>query len=143
MSVICKQIQASDTKGLKKAFDVRKRVFVEEQNVDHEIEYDGKDDESIHYILSVDDLMIGTARWRETDRGIKLERFAVLPEYRNNGFGSVMLRKVMEDVKSLNKEIYLHAQLKAVPYYERQGFTKRGDVFVEANIEHYEMVFVF
>ena len=39
-----------------------------------------------------------------------------------------------------NKTMYLHAQLKAIPFYERQGFKKVGDLFVECEIEHYKMI---
>ncbi len=122
-----------------KALDIRKRVFVVEQNVPPEHEYDGFENESHHYLLFFDDVPIATARWRNTKKGIKLERFAMLQEYRNKGIGSELLQRIMKDVSSLGKKIYLHAQIKAVSYYERVGFVKKGDVFVEAGIEHYLM----
>ena len=122
-----------------KALDIRKTVFVEEQNVPPEHEYDGFENESHHYLLFFDDLPIAVARWRITENGIKLERFAMLSEYRNKGLGSELLHRIMKDVSSLGKKIYLHAQLKAVSYYERVGFVKKGDIFVEAGIEHYLM----
>ena len=86
-----------------------------------------------------DDVPIATTRWRNTKKGIKLERFAMLQEYRNKGIGSELLQRIMKDVSSLGKKIYLHAQIKEVSYYERVGFVKKGDVFVEAGIEHYLM----
>ena len=82
---------------------------------------------------------MATARWRETSVGIKLERFATLKSHRNNGLGAVMLEDILDDIIPLGKEIYLHSQLKAIPFYERQGFTIEGEMFVEAEIEHYTM----
>ncbi|RLD59054.1 MAG: GNAT family N-acetyltransferase [Bacteroidetes bacterium] len=122
-----------------KALKIRENVFVKEQQVPPELEYDGFENESHHYLLFYNDEPIATARWRKTENGIKLERFALLPEYRDKGIGTKLLQRVMEDISPFGKTIYLHAQLKAVPYYERVGFVKKGDIFVEAGIEHYLM----
>ena len=122
-----------------KALKIRENVFVKEQQVPPELEYDGFENESHHYLLFYNDEPIATARWRKTENGIKLERFALLPEYRDKGIGTILLQRVMKDVSPFGKTIYLHAQLKAVPYYERVGFVKKGDIFVEAGIEHYLM----
>ena len=117
---------------------IRIRVFVEEQNVDPTLEYD-HEEESHFYLLYVDGKPVATARWRETDKGIKLERFAMLKEFRNKGLGSELLKAVLKDVRNLKRTIYLHSQLMAVSYYERAGFKKVGDIFTEAGIEHYLM----
>jgi predicted GNAT family N-acyltransferase len=120
------------------AFAIRRKVFVDEQGVDQNLEYD-KEDQSKHYLLLLAGKPIATARWRETEKGIKLERFAVLPEFRNRGFGEIILAEVIKDVKLIGKTIYLHSQVRAVPFYERNGFIKEGEMFVEAGIEHYFM----
>jgi predicted GNAT family N-acyltransferase len=117
---------------------IRTKIFVEEQQVDRAVEYD-HEEESHFYLLYFDGKPIATARWRETDKGIKLERFAMLKEFRNQGLGSELLKVVLNDVEKLGKKIYLHSQLKAVNYYERAGFIKVGEKFTEAGIEHYLM----
>lgn len=117
---------------------IRTKVFIEEQFVDRELEYE-YEEEGNFYLLYQQKIPIATARWRETIKGIKLERFAMLKEYRNQGLGGRLLSAIMEDVTRMNKPIYLHSQVAAVSYYERAGFKKEGDVFVEANIEHYLM----
>ncbi len=122
-----------------KAFAIRREVFVVEQFVDPELEYDEFEQESIHYLLYKDEAPVATARWRETDNGIKLERFATLKEYRNKGIGNMILDKVMEDVIALQRPIYLNSQISAVRFYERNGFVKEGEIFEEANIQHYKM----
>lgn len=118
---------------------IRQSVFVEEQDVEPALEYDEYEEASTHYLLTYNGIPAATARWRETGKGIKLERFATLLSHRNRGLGAHLLRKVLDDVIPLGKRIYLNAQLKAIPFYQRERFVKIGDQFTEAGIEHYEM----
>jgi predicted GNAT family N-acyltransferase len=124
------------------AFAIRRKVFVEEEGVDPELEYDANEETAHHYLLKVGEKAIATARWRETEKGIKLERFAVLPEFRNRGLGEIILKEVLKDVIPVGKVVYLHSQLRAVPFYERNGFVKKGEIFYEANMGHYLMVYL-
>jgi predicted GNAT family N-acyltransferase len=117
---------------------IRRIVFIEEQHVTPEIEYE-YEEEGNYYLLFVHGKPIATARWRDTDQGIKLERFALLKEYRNQGLGTILLNEVLQDVKPLNKTIYLHSQVKAINYYRRAGFIVEGEHFWEAEIEHVKM----
>lgn len=117
---------------------IRTKVFVEEQHVDPELEYE-HEEEGNFYILFYHNTPVATARWRKTEKGIKLERFAMLKEYRNKGLGSKLLGEVMKDVLPLKTKIYLHSQIKAVNYYKRAGFVEKGKRFSEANIEHVMM----
>jgi len=121
---------------------IRTEVFVKEQNVDPVLEYE-HEEEGHFYLMYLDKNPVATARWRTTENGIKLERFAMLKEFRNKGLGSVLLGEVMKDVPEQNQKIYLHAQLKAVPFYERAGFVKEGEIFTEAGIEHYLMEYKY
>ena len=122
-----------------KAYDIRKKVFVGEMDIDPNVEYDKHDPTAHHYLVLLDDHPVGTARWRETEDGIKLERFAILEEQRNRHIGKILLKEMLHDVVPLGKKIYLHAQLKAVPFYERSGFKKIGEIFFEARLGHYYM----
>ena len=121
------------------ANQIRQTVFVEEQMVDPALEYDEYESIASHYLLYVDGTPVATSRWRETGKGVKLERFATLATYRNKGLGAELLKRVLEDVIPLNKMVYLNSQLKAIPFYERHGFVKVGEQFTEAEIEHFEM----
>jgi predicted GNAT family N-acyltransferase len=131
-----------DVRDLDAAFTIREKVFVEEQNVPAADEYDQYEKIAHHYLATCDGVPCGAARWRQTEKGIKLERFAVLPEYRNREVGSHILHKVLQDVKAAHpgKEVYLHAQLPAVAFYARQGFEPVGELFSECDIEHYKMI---
>lgn len=127
---------------LKTVFDIRQKVFVEEQEVLPEEEYDEFEDTSAHYLATFNGEPAGVARWRETDKGVKLERFAVLKEFRNKEIGSAVLKAVLSDVLPAhqNKTIYLHAQLPAMKFYSRHGFEQTGPQFTECEIEHFKMV---
>ncbi len=129
----------SDNDNFNFANDIRTKVFVEEQKVDHKLEFDGLDDISTHYLVFYNKIPVATARWRETDEGIKLERFAVLTDYRNKGIAKLILEKVLEETLPLNKKIYLNSQVSAVKFYQKYGFNTIGDMFMEADIEHYKM----
>lgn len=127
----------------KHAFSIREKVFVVEQKVDAKDEYDEFEEISTHFLAILDDIPVGTARWRFTDKGIKLERFAVLQEARGKGVGQALVREVLNDIDSVSaskgKKKYLHAQLTAVPLYSKFGFEKEGEIFEECNIQHYKM----
>lgn len=132
---------SADTELFTTACEIRQTVFVVEQQVNPEEEFDEFEDISRHYIVYADGQPVGTARWRYTDNGLKLERFALLKPYRNKGVGTVILKQVLNDVEGLSDYIYLHAQLPAVSFYKRQGFEAVGPMFSECNIDHYKMVY--
>lgn len=128
---------------LKSAFKIREEVFVIEQEVDPAEEYDEFEETSTHFLAMLDGQPVGTARWRFTKNGVKLERFAVLKEARGKGVGQALVAGVLSDISSndatVGKLKYLHAQLTAVPLYSKFGFEKEGDIFEECNILHYKM----
>ncbi|RZK61339.1 MAG: GNAT family N-acetyltransferase [Hymenobacter sp.] len=135
----------TDLRDLDAAFTIREKVFVGEQNVPAEAEYDAHDRAATtrHYLARVDGQPAGAARWRLTENGVKLERFAVLPEFRNKAVGDALVRRVLADVRAEAPDaaqVYLHAQLRAVSLYERTGFHKEGELFEECDIQHYKMV---
>lgn len=134
----------SNPADLDAAFAIRRTVFVDEQQVSAREEYDEYEASSRHFLARADDVPCGTARWRQTSGGIKMERFAVLKEYRGQGVGKALVRAVLHDVFSQQPEpierIYLHAQVSAMPLYAGFGFVPVGPMFEEANIQHYKMV---
>lgn len=123
---------------------IRYEVFVQEQKVDEREEYDEFEEEAQHFLALADNRAAGTARWRKTEKGYKLERFAVLENFRKSGVGSALVQAVLEEVLPLRKAgelIYLHAQVQALPFYARLGFEAFGEEFVEAEILHRKMKF--
>lgn len=122
-------------------FRIRELVFVDEQHVPREEEYDEYDATAHHYLAWADGQPAGAARWRPTANGVKLERFAVLAPYRSHGVGGVLLRQVMADARAAHPDasLYLHAQLQAQLFYQRHGFVPEGALFYECEIPHYKM----
>jgi predicted GNAT family N-acyltransferase len=123
---------------LNEAHRIRKEVFVIEQNCPEDIEWEFEE-ESHHYVALINDKIVGTARWRETEKGYKLERFAVNVDYRNQQVGAALLKLIIADVPQDEKPVYLHAQLAAKNFYLRHGLKPEGDHFWEGGIEHVKM----
>lgn len=125
---------------LERAWALRKQVFVVEQACPEELEWE-YEEESIHFMALHADEVVGTARWRRTEKGIKLERFAVDNRFRKKGIGSALVKAVLEDLPEQSVEIYLHAQIQAAGLYAANGFIEVGEHFDEAGIEHVKMVY--
>lgn len=124
---------------LESAFAVRRKVFVEEQGVPAELELENEE-VSVHFIALMDNLPCGACRYRKTDKGYKLERFAVLKEFRGKRVGQAMVAAVLDDIPDDDQPIYLNAQSDAVSLYTKFGFAVEGEQFEEAGISHYRMV---
>ena len=120
--------------------DVRNIVFIREQNVPSQTEFDGLDKESTHVIVKFKNKTIGCARIRSFDGKMKLERIAILKEYRDKGFGKRLMEYLILYCKQRNAtEIVMHAQYYLKSFYEGFGFKTRGEAFIEAGIKHIEM----
>lgn len=121
--------------------DIRRLVFIEEQNVPQELEWDEFDDSCLHFLAFLDNKAIACARLK-TDG--QIGRMAVLKPYRKLGIGMQLLKYVMHTAENspqiTQEKLYLHAQASAVAFYEKQGFKTVGDVFYEADIPHREML---
>jgi len=129
---------------LQQAMKIRCEVFVLEQNVPAEEEIDEFENQSVHFLAFLNNIPCGVARWRFTEKGIKLERFAVIKKYRGVGVGGSLVEAVLKDVYSSSetkhKQLYLSAQLVAVNFYSKFGFVKTGHIFQECKIDHIKMV---
>lgn len=124
---------------LEKVFAIRKIVFVDEQNCPPELEWE-HEDESTHFLAFKDGQPCGACRWRKTDNGYKLERFAVLKEFRGKGVGLALVAEALSDLPKDAGYIYLNAQLEAIALYSRFGFVAEGKQFEEAGMPHFKMV---
>ena len=137
-----RKFNISDAPDLaRKSLEIRREVFVLEQNVDPDVEYE-YEEESVHYLLLDNGNPVSTARWRLTPEGIKLERFATMPDERGKGYGTRLLRTILTDVLSDKKKIYLHSQVISTGFYEKYGFVKTGQSFTEAGLEHFMMIYL-
>lgn len=123
------------------AFAVRRTVFVEEQGVDEELEYDDHDETAVHFVAYDGSEPIGAARLREYENGVgKVERVAVLESRREEGVGRALMETLEERADALGfATLKLHSQTRAAEFYRGLGYEQRGDEFEEAGIPHVEM----
>jgi len=124
---------------LEKVFNIRRIVFVDEQNCPPELEWENEE-VSTHFLATMDGEPVGACRWRKTDAGYKLERFAVLQAYRGRKVGQALVTAALADLPADASYIYLNAQLDAMGLYAKFGFVAEGDQFEEAGIQHFKMV---
>jgi predicted GNAT family N-acyltransferase len=119
-------------------FEVRVRVFVDEQKVPFEEEIDAYDGVAQHFAALDDDgKVVGTARLIDAGDGIgKVGRVAVLQEARGKGSGREIMLCVMREGYQRFHTLKLDAQLQVIPFYENLGFVAEGEVFLDAGIEH-------
>jgi len=126
---------------LKGAFEVRRQVFVEEQGVAGELEFDKDDREALHMVVKDGQGVIGTARVLFfTGNQAKLERIAVLKPLRRRGIGRGIISFMDEELKNRGVErVVLHAQCVAAAFYRSCGFEETGSTFWEVGIKHIKM----
>ena len=120
---------------------IRNIVFVEEQHVPFEMEWEFEND-CVYYLIYHRRKAVGTARYRIVNNVLKFERFAFLEQVRGKGLGRDILRFMLNDVRSLKKSIMLNAQEYAVDFYKKMGFVVCGEKFMEAGIPHYPMEYI-
>ncbi|MCF6325357.1 MAG: GNAT family N-acetyltransferase [Gammaproteobacteria bacterium] len=116
---------------------IREAVFIQEQNVPVELEWDGLDAQCIQLLLLNDDEAVGTARM--TVNG-KIGRMAVLREHRGCGGGKLLLSKMIQIAREAQlTDVVLDAQVCAISFYKLSGFEVVSEVFMDAGIEHRKM----
>ncbi len=121
-------------------FLMRKIVFVDEQKVSMEDEFDLAEKERIMFVVYDDDKPIGAARVKLTPPQAKVERVCILKEYRSRGIGFDLMAEIMNYCDAHDcRDIRLGAQTHAIPFYEKCGFTAYGELFYDANIPHFHM----
>lgn len=129
---------------LEAAFHIRRTVFVEEQGVPLEDEFDAFDvlnGPCEHILAYYDEQPVGTGRIRIVEGSGKLERICLLKPYRKCGLGKIII-KALEEIaagKGLGG-VKLHGQTQAEGFYKKLGYEVSSDVFMEDGIPHVLMI---
>jgi predicted GNAT family N-acyltransferase len=123
------------------SYPIRHAVFVLEQNIPVNLEIDEHDSKALHLILMSDGKPIGTARILVDHSGgignFKIGRLAILRDFRGNGHGKKMMQHLIKYAEEKNyQKITLHAQMNALPFYEKLGFIADLEEFYEDGILH-------
>ena len=132
------QVRRIESKAdLDRAFEIRRVVFLVEQQVPPDLEYDADDQQAIHVLASAADEAVGTGRIVFHPDHARVGRMAVLADHRNRGVGRAILEELLRAARERGaRRIVLHAQVQAIGFYESLGFSPFGDVFDEAGIPH-------
>ncbi|WP_067729611.1 GNAT family N-acetyltransferase [Oceanobacillus damuensis] len=132
---------AEKREELEHAYQVRMKVFVEEQRVPPEEELDEHDATAMHFIAFDDETPIAASRLRFVDEYGKLERICVLKEYRGHSHGKQLIQEMEKMItgKGYNKA-KLNAQTHAEAFYKKLGYKTVSGKFLDAGIPHVTMI---
>lgn len=120
------------------ASEIRRVVFIEEQSVPQEEEWDGRDEQCSHFIAYLEDQPVGTARLLPDGH---IGRVAVLDSARGAGIGYQLMEAAIQAAREAgHTHVALSAQLHALAFYQRLGFVAHGGTFMDAGIPHQEML---
>ncbi|MEZ0209733.1 MAG: GNAT family N-acetyltransferase [Methylophilus sp.] len=116
---------------------IRKRVFIEEQQVPLALEWDASDGAAMHFLAMVEGQSVACARVLDDGH---IGRMAVLPEWRGQGIGEALLLQAIQECQHLEVSYArLSAQTHAIEFYERAGFEVCSDPYLDADIMHVDM----
>lgn len=133
-------VPAADERLKQIAFEIRRRVFIEEQGVPESIELDSDDAHAYHALAMLRERAIGCARMVPHPEYVKIGRMAVIREWRGRGVGRRLLDFLVGEARALGyRRAVLHAQLHAEGFYLKAGFRPIGPEFDEAGIPHRRM----
>ena len=132
-----------NNKDMLSCLDLRRTVFIEEQNVPENEEVDGDDPDCDHILLTVSDIPVGAARLKYYNDFIKVQRVCVLKNYRGQGIGSKIINFIIRHVEKndIRSSVRLGSQIHALEFYKRLGFIEFGEEYLDAGIVHKDMEF--
>jgi len=139
MKIVCKRVE--NECELEEAHLVRRQVFIDEQDVPEELEYDEFDDAALHVICKADELVVAAGRILFFEEEAIVGRVAVLKPWRCKGIGRKIMEFIMDIAKNNGvKTLAANVQVDAQGFYEKIGFKPVGKFFLEAGIEHIKMI---
>ena len=132
-----------DKNDLLSCLQLRRTVFIEEQNVPEYEEVDGDDPNCEHVLLTIDETPVGAARLKYYDNFIKVQRVCVLEDYRGQGIGSNIINFIINYVKEndIRQSVRLGSHTHALEFYKGLGYIEFGDEYLDADIFHKDMAY--
>ncbi|MGB5886219.1 MAG: GNAT family N-acetyltransferase [Acinetobacter venetianus] len=117
---------------------IRELVFISEQNITEQDEWDDQDAISQHFVVYEQKQPIATARLLVNN---SVGRVAVLKTYRGQGIGRLIMLEIIAYAQAQKRpSLQLSSQVHAISFYEKLGFSIQGDEYDECGIPHIEMV---
>lgn len=128
------------TEDISEPFSIRKEVFVEEQAISEDEEFDECDTQALHLIVYVDEQPAATGRIWHDGKAFRIGRLAVLKRFRGQKIGDLALRLLLyKSFTSGAEVVQISAQTYIMPLYKKFGFTEYGEEYMEAGIPHVAM----
>ena len=130
-----------NSKDMLSCLELRRTVFIEEQNVPENEEVDGDDPVCEHILLTISDIPVGAARLKYYDDFVKVQRGCVLKNYRGQGIGSNIINFIIRHVEKndIRSSVRLGSQFHALEFYKGLGFIEFGEEYLDAGILHKDM----
>ncbi len=126
--------------NIEECFKIRFKVFIEEQKFEEDIEIDEYDDVANHILVYKDKTPIATARFFLIDNYYKIGRVCILKEYRGFKIGKYMMDEIEKEIRKTDcKKMVLSSQEQTIGFYEKSGFIKKGDIYLEEGCKHQKM----
>lgn len=120
---------------------IREQVFIQEQQIAVEDEWDAEDAVSVHFVIYDQDQPIATARLLQNN---SVGRVAVLKSHRGLGIGKLLMQQITQQAKHQQREfLKLSSQVHAIQFYAGLGFKVEGEQYLDCGIPHIEMRLLF
>ena len=117
---------------------IRKEVFIVEQNIPEEEEWDAQDSVSLHFVVYDQHKAIATARLMQNN---SIGRVAVLKAYRSKGIGRLLMLEMIQHAKIQQRtQLHLSSQVHAIAFYQGLGFNIQGPEYLDCGIPHIDMM---
>lgn len=131
----------SQTDDIAACHALRRTVFIEEQGVSEAEEVDGRDNEALHVLATLDGIALGCARMLLSGDTAKIGRVCVLKQARGTGLGAAIIHACLDVARNQPgiARAKLGSQTHALAFYEKLGFTAFGPVYDDAGIPHRDM----
>ncbi len=130
-------MEVGETRDIGACHAVRRAVFIEEQGIDEDDDFDGLDEGALHVLATENSAPVGTARILVIEGAAKIGRVAVLKSHRGKGVGKQILRSALEISREAGlTRAKLEAQTTAIGFYEDLGFVAEGEEFLDVGIPH-------
>jgi predicted GNAT family N-acyltransferase len=108
--------------------DLRSKILVQELGFDKHLEFDGQEDNAMHYIVLCDGTPVGCARWTQNGNEITIDRFCIEKSYRKRGLAIVLIKLIIEELLPSKKTINIFSTDDSWLFFTQAGFKDTGKI---------------
>ena len=132
--------KAENSSDFSKLFEIRKKVYVDELDVPIQLEFDEYDETAFHFVVEVDDSIVGTARLVVLGNEGNIGRVCILKDFRRKGLGTKLITSIIEASMDIGLDrLNVEAKVDVLSFYEKIGFVTEGNEYLEVGVPHKKM----